>query len=58
MDLIQYTLSPDNLTLTATYTTPLYLSREDRKAVIPFIKESPKVYTWEKYHLNEFDCNL
>ncbi|WP_195374174.1 MULTISPECIES: DUF3256 family protein [Parabacteroides] len=50
MDLIQYTLSPDNLTLTATYTTPLYLSREDRKAVIPFIKESPKVYTWEKYH--------
>nr|WP_129735207.1 DUF3256 family protein [Parabacteroides goldsteinii] len=50
MDLIQYTLSPDNLTLTATYTTPLYLSKEDRKAVIPFIKESPKVYTWEKYH--------
>lgn len=50
MDLIQYTLSPDNQTLTATYTTPLYLSREDRKAVIPFIKESPKVYTWEKYH--------
>lgn len=50
MDLIQYTLSPDNLTLTATYTTPLYLSKEDRKAVNPFIKESPKVYTWEKYH--------
>lgn len=50
MNLIQYTLSPDNMTLTATYTTPLYLSREDRKAVTPFIKEAPKVYTWEKYH--------
>lgn len=50
MDLIQYNLSPDNLTLTATYTTPLYLSKEDRKIVTPFIKDSPKVYTWEKYH--------
>lgn len=50
MDLIQYNLSPDNLTLTATYTTPLYLSKEDRKEVTPFIKDSPKVYTWEKYH--------
>lgn len=50
MDLIQYGLSPDNQTLTATYTTPLYLSKEDRKKVTPFIKESPKVYTWEKFH--------
>ncbi|WP_455639524.1 DUF3256 family protein [Parabacteroides sp.] len=50
MNLIQYKLSPADLTLTATYTTPLYLSREDRKKVTPFIKESPKVYTWEKSH--------
>ncbi len=50
MNLIQYNLSPDNLTLTATYTTPLYLSKEDRKKVTPFIKDSPKVYTWEKFH--------
>lgn len=50
MDLIQYTLSPDNLNLTATYTTPLYLSKEEQKKVKPFIKESPKVYTWEKSH--------
>lgn len=49
MDLIRYNLSPDDLTLTATYTTPLYLSREDREKVTPFIKESPKVYTWEKH---------
>lgn len=49
IELIEYRLSPDDLTLTATYTTPLYLSREDRKKVMPFIKESPKVYTWEKY---------
>lgn len=50
MDLIHYTLSPDSLTLTATYTTPQYLGREDRKKVAPFLKESPKVYTWEKSH--------
>lgn len=50
MDLIQYNLSPANLTLTATYMTPQYLSQEDRKMVTPFIKDSPKVYTWEKFH--------
>lgn len=50
MDLIHYTLSPDSLTLTATYTTPQYLGLEDRKKVAPFLKESPKVYTWEKSH--------
>lgn len=50
MDLIEYRLSPDSLTLTATYNTPLYLSKEDRDKVNPFIKESPKVYTWEKRH--------
>lgn len=50
MNLIQYNLSPDNLTLTATYTTPLYLSEEDRKKVTSFIKDSPKVYIWEKFH--------
>lgn len=47
MELIQYSLSPDNLTLTATYTTPLYLGEEDRKMVTPFLKESPKVYQWK-----------
>lgn len=50
MNLIQYKLSPDDLTLAATYTTPLYLSKEERKKVTPFIKESPRVYTWEKSH--------
>lgn len=50
MNLIQYKLNPDNLTLAATYTTPLYLSKEERKKVTPFIKKSPRVYTWEKSH--------
>ncbi|MDH6358423.1 DUF3256 family protein [Parabacteroides sp. PF5-9] len=48
MDLIKYQLSPENLTLTATYTTPLYLSREERDKITPFIKDTPKVYTWER----------
>lgn len=50
IQLIKYTLSPDNLTLTATYTTPEYMSKEDREQVLPYLKESPRVYKWEKSH--------
>lgn len=50
MEMVQYDLSPDNLTLTATYTTPLYLSSEDREKVMPFLESSPVVMNWEKYH--------
>lgn len=50
LSLVKYTLSPDDLTLTATYTTPLYLGKEEQKKVIPFLKEVPKVYVWEKFH--------
>lgn len=50
MNLIHYTLSPDNEQLTATYTTPLYLGKEEREKVFPFIKAEPKVYMWEKFH--------
>jgi len=49
MELIKYQLSPDNQNLTATYTTPLYLSKEERNKITPFLKETPKVYTWEKF---------
>lgn len=50
MDLVKYTLDPDSLTLTAAYTTPLYLGKEERKMVAPFLKDTPKVYNWEKFH--------
>lgn len=50
MDLIAYALSPDNLTLTATYTTPAYLDKETREKVTKFLKDKPKVYTWERSH--------
>lgn len=50
IQLIHYQLSPDSPTLTATFTTPLYLDEDERKKITPFIKESPKVYTWEKHH--------
>lgn len=50
MELIHYTLSPEEETLTATYTTPLYLDEEEREKVMLFIKPDPKVYTWEKFH--------
>jgi len=50
IDLVQYQLSPDNQTLTATYTTPLYLTEPEQKKIMPFLKETPKVYVWEKFH--------
>lgn len=50
MDLIHYTLSPDDLTLTATYTTPLYLEKEAQEKVKPFLKENPRIYHWKKSH--------
>lgn len=50
MELIRYNLSPDGLTLTATYTTPSYLNEEDRNKIAPYLKESPRVFTWEKSH--------
>jgi hypothetical protein len=49
MDLIKYQLSPDNQTLEAHYTTPSYLSAEERASITPFLKDTPKVYTWEKF---------
>lgn len=48
MELIQYSLNEKELTLTATYTTPQYLSREDREKTAPFLKETPKVLTWDR----------
>lgn len=48
MELIRYSFSPDDFTLTAVYTTPEYLSRADREQVLPYLKKEPKVYTWEK----------
>lgn len=50
MDLVRYSLSPDANTLTATYATPLYLSKEEREKVKPFLKDEPKVYMWERSH--------
>lgn len=50
MDLRKYSLSPDNQTLTVEYTTPQYLSQAERKRVESFLKNAPKVYTWEKFH--------
>lgn len=50
MDLIKYQLNADNQTLEAVYTTPLYLNKEERAKITPFLKENPKVYTWEKFH--------
>jgi hypothetical protein len=48
MDLIHYRLSPDAQTLTAVCTTPLYLHEEERKELLPFLKDTSCVYVWDK----------
>ena len=48
MDLFEYKLSPDDYTLTQIYTTPQYTDKETQKNLRPFLKDSPKVYTWTK----------
>jgi len=52
MELIKYNLNPDNLSLTATYTTPLYLSAEARNKLTPYLKKNPKQYAWELSRFN------
>ena len=49
VDLIRYDLSADAPTLTATYTTPEYLSKDVREKIRPFLKEEPRVYTWKSH---------
>ncbi len=46
MDLIKYSLSAEEETLTAEYMTPLYVDEENRKKVLSLLKTEPKVYQW------------
>jgi hypothetical protein len=46
MDLIHYRLSESETALTAQYTTPDYLSSQEREKVKPFLKETLLVYRW------------
>lgn len=48
MTMFQYKLDPDQLTLTQTYTTPLYTDKETQKKLAPYLKDEAKVYTWTK----------
>lgn len=48
MDMFQFKLSPDNLTLTQIYTTPQYVDKETRQKLNGILKEEPKVFTWTK----------
>lgn len=52
MELIHYQLDADREVMTATYTTPQYLGQEERGRITPLLKESPKVFKWEKYRFN------
>lgn len=47
MHLIRYQLNVEDRTLTAIYTTPDYLNKQDRDKVSLFLKENPKMYQWK-----------
>jgi len=49
MDLMQFRFDPENSELIQTYTTPQYLSKEDRMAIEPFLKQEPKIFVWRKF---------
>lgn len=47
MDLMKMELSPETKTLSFFYTTPDYLSKEDRKELAPYLDKSPVIYEWK-----------
>ena len=47
VELIHYHLDPEQLTMKAVYTTPDYLSLEERTKIKPFLKENPKMFYWK-----------
>lgn len=46
---VKLNFSADNKNVTATYDIQNYLSKEDYERLKPFLKESPQVYTWDKF---------
>lgn len=48
MDLMKAVLSEDNTTLSFFYTTPDYLSKEDREKLAAYIRKEPVVYEWKE----------
>lgn len=47
ISLIKYSLSDENMILTAEYMTPLYLDEESRQKVKPLLKSEPQKYEWK-----------
>lgn len=47
MELVKAVLSEKEPTLSFLYTTPDYLSKEERKKLAPYIKQAPLVYEWK-----------
>lgn len=48
MDLCKASLAADQPTISFVYTTPQYLSKEDREKADPYIRKEPVVYRWKE----------
>ena len=53
IELIHYHLNPNEFILEAKFTTPDYLSLEERKKVLSFLKDVSKVYHWRAGRFEE-----
>jgi hypothetical protein len=45
--LVKYSLSAENFSLTAEYTTPMYLDDDSRRKITLLLKDIPKKYEWK-----------
>jgi hypothetical protein len=50
--LVKASLSPDDCTLTFTYTTPQYMAKEDREALAPLLSTEPVVYEFKENYFH------
>jgi hypothetical protein len=47
IELVKYSLNADDNTLTAELTTPEYFDDETKARIKPFLKETPRIFTWK-----------
>ncbi len=48
MELMEFHLQPEDLTLVQIYNTPAYLSPDDYRKIKSYLKEEPRIFQWYK----------
>jgi hypothetical protein len=53
IDLMQFSLDIDKLTLTQIYNTPSYLSETNSEKIKPYLKGNSIIFSWTKTHFKQ-----